>query len=79
MDKVTKFLKKRTKTEQKMLVLIMQLIIQNKLANLDIKKLKGEKSLFRVRIGNFRIIFNRVNNNNQIIKIDQRNNQTYKN
>ncbi|OGJ46908.1 hypothetical protein A2229_02830 [Candidatus Peregrinibacteria bacterium RIFOXYA2_FULL_33_7] len=79
MDKLTKFLKKRTKAEQKLLILTMKLIIAKNLTNLDVKKLKGEKTLFRVRIGSFRIIFNCLKDENKIMKINKRDDQTYKN
>jgi len=38
MDKLTKFLKKRTKAEQKLLILTMKLIIAKNLTNLDVNE-----------------------------------------
>jgi len=39
----------------------------------DIKKLKGRQEEYRIRIGNYRIILNKVSNNEFLVtKIDQR-------
>ncbi len=56
MDKITKFLLKLTTKQQKSLIEILEKIQAWNLENLDIKALSGEKNMFRIRKGKFRII-----------------------
>lgn len=60
-----------------MLMAALDLIENKKIDNLDIKKLSGFKKLYRVRVGDFRIIFLQATLKNVIIKIDNRDEQTY--
>ena len=78
MDKVTKFLRKRNKKERLLLIATIDLIVNKKINNLDIRKVKSCSNIFRVRIGDFRIIFKRDKPRNNVIKIDNKNDQTYK-
>lgn len=57
MNKLDKFLSKLDKKTRLIVEEIVLLIIENNLAMLDLKKLKGSKDLFRVRVGKIRIIF----------------------
>lgn len=45
--------------------------------NLDLKKLQGFENLYRVRIGQIRIVFSWKGNDTEIITIDNRNDNTY--
>lgn len=78
MDKWFKFLRKRSKKEQHILIEAVGLIMHQKLKGLDIKKLKGCNNIFRVRLQKFRIIFEKNKTENTIIKVDERDDQTYK-
>ena len=78
MDEITKFLKKRTAKERQILLEAVRSITENKLADLDLTKIKGEKNVFRIRIGKFRINFKKEKNDNFITKIDKRDEQTYR-
>ena len=78
MDKILKFLRRRDNKERLLLITTITLIANKKTKNLDVKKLKGLRGIFRVRIGDFRILYKKSKPKNIIIKIDKRDDQTYK-
>ncbi len=78
MDKIFKFLRKRRKKERLLLMAAIDLIERGQLEHLDIKKLTGFDKYYRVRVGKFRIIFEKIPQKNQIIKVDEKDDQTYK-
>lgn len=78
MDKILKFLRRRDNKERLLLITTITLIVNEKTKNLDVKKLKGLRGIFRVRIGDFRIIYKKSKPKNLIIKIDKRDDSTYK-
>ena len=57
---------------------VVDMIAKNDLDNTDIKKLTGYENLYRIRIGRFRIIFEKSKKGNIVIKIDEKDDQTYK-
>jgi mRNA-degrading endonuclease RelE of RelBE toxin-antitoxin system len=61
-----------------LLMAVIALIVENKLHGMDVKKVEGHDHRFRVRVGKFRIVYDRTQNGNQIIRVDLRNEQTYK-
>lgn len=75
MNKIEKFLQKLNKKEFKKTQEIISLIEEGKLTNLKVKKLKGFNNLYRVKFQKFRIIFD--NSNNEIIKVTNRDDNTY--
>ena len=77
MDKITKFLKKLSKKEQKTLGYIVDQVSRGDISGLDVKKLKGEKNIFRVRQGNLRLIFLRIKDEVRVISVGRRNDNTY--
>ncbi len=77
MDKILKFLKKRSPTERERLIFVVRAITENKLEGMDVKKLKGFDSVFRVRVGNFRIIFEKTGKENWVRSIAKRDGRTY--
>ena len=58
MDRIEKFLNSVPHL-RKRLAKVLRLIGAGKLADLDVKPLQGEKNVFRVRVGNVRILFMR--------------------
>ncbi|HAU39811.1 MAG: hypothetical protein UV80_C0002G0145 [Candidatus Peregrinibacteria bacterium GW2011_GWF2_43_17] len=78
MDKIFKFLNKRSSEERKRLILAIRLISENDLNQLDVKKLRGHSNIFRARVGNFRIIFEKIGDENHINTISKRDDRTYK-
>ena len=57
---------------------IIKNILSNTLHNLDIKKLRGEQGLFRVRKGNIRVVFFKERDVTRIIFLGRRNENMYK-
>ena len=78
-DKVTKLLTKLSKSDLKRISKTVEQITMLQLEGLDIKALKGQSGVYRVRVGNYRIIFS-VNQNKKtnILSIGRRNEKTYK-
>ena len=77
MDKISKAIKNIDSETVVKLVEVLDLLLKNDLKTLDIKKLKGQKSIFRVRVGNHRIIFTK-DVQIKILFIGHRNEKTYK-
>jgi len=76
MNQIQKLLKKLSEKERKLIKEILSDIQSGHYKNLDIKKLKGETDLFRVRKGNLRIIFT-TEKGVRILSIGRRNDTTY--
>jgi len=79
MDKIAKILQKMTAKERKALLMVL-LQIKNAHSKVPgIIKLTHRKDHFRVRVGNYRIIFHISKNTFEVIRISIRNENTYKN
>ena len=79
MDKIAKlFLKISKKDKNKLRQIITQLQDKKRWKSLDVIKLKNS-DLYRLRSGNFRIIFHKDKNSTIIDSIKLRNESTYKN
>jgi mRNA-degrading endonuclease RelE of RelBE toxin-antitoxin system len=78
MDKTEKLLKKLSKVEFHTVMTVVEQILKNEVSDLDIKKLSGQKDIFRARIGNIRIIFLKNRNDIEILEIMRRSEKTYK-
>jgi mRNA-degrading endonuclease RelE of RelBE toxin-antitoxin system len=78
-DRVQKFLLKLTGREHDMITAAILDIITGNLSYLDIKPLKGYPKHYRVRKGQFRIIFKTVGDANAIVDVCRRDDQTYSN
>ena len=78
-DKVTKLLSKLSQRDLKRIVDTVEKISKLDLEGLDVKTLKGQTSIFRVRVRSFRIIFatNQLKKT-EILSISRRNEKTYK-
>lgn len=71
-QQASKFLKKQDTTTKKRIITAI-----NKMPAGDIKKLKSRDNIYRLRVGDFRIIFDKYGKVIKIIKIDNRG-QAYK-
>jgi len=78
MDKIKKLLKKLELKEKRGLKKILSQIKIGNLKNLDLKRLKGKKDVFRVRKGSLRIIFYKIKNSIKILTIERRSSKTYR-
>lgn len=79
MDKLLKVLRKLTKKERDIIDDILSKLEANKISGLDIKKLKGQRNIFRARKGKIRIIYICKDGQINLLTIDRRNNNTYNN
>lgn len=72
MDKISKFLQKLRKSENLMLLKILYDIKHLNLHRYDIKMLKGYKGMYRLRKGDFRIIFYKKDGKGIALKLTYR-------
>lgn len=80
MDKITKALQKLNPHKKILVKKLLELIQKGSFANLDIKKLKGHKNIFRIRKGDIRIIFQEDNNKKiKLLTLENRSEKTYRN
>lgn len=77
MHKVDKFLSKLDMRRREKILAVLLQIRSGDLSHLDIKKLKGVVSRYRVRIGRCRIVFEIRQDIINIIAIDLKNDNTY--
>jgi mRNA-degrading endonuclease RelE of RelBE toxin-antitoxin system len=56
-DKIAKLLAKLPSKQLKALFVVLAKVNQGDLGDIDVKSLKGYKNRYRVRVGNYRIIF----------------------
>ncbi len=79
MDKIDKFLRKLSKAESILLARVIADIIEQGTEQYDIKKLKGYRDIYRVRVGSKRIIFRQLHDDIEILEVSLRNEKTYRN
>ena len=77
MNKIEKFLKKLSSAERKEIQEIISRIVGGKYENMDMQKMSGYVSRYRVRKGRIRIIFTLHDYGAVIEKVDFRNDNTY--
>ena len=78
MDKIDKALSKLTFKEKERIRNVIKALQLGRFDNLDIKKLKGFRDIFRVRKGGLRIVYQLLGKRIIILKIDKRKEDTYK-
>ncbi|MCB9805829.1 type II toxin-antitoxin system RelE/ParE family toxin [Candidatus Nomurabacteria bacterium] len=78
MDKISKAVKKLNSKDALKIADTIELLVKGDLKNLNIKRLKGHKDIFRVRVGNYRIIFKKEVKGVTILHIGNRDEKTYK-
>lgn len=78
-DKIAKLLAKLPPKQVKVLLVVMTKITKGNLDGLDVKSLKGHDNKYRVRVGNYRIIFAiREHGNHFVLSVAKRDEKTYK-
>jgi mRNA interferase RelE/StbE len=77
-DKIAKLLARLPPKQLAVIKAVLEQILRGEYGGLDIKMIKGQNSVFRVRIGNYRIIFKTVDKQQRIISISRRNEKTYR-
>jgi mRNA interferase RelE/StbE len=79
MDKIQKALKKLSPKEHEKIRQILRQLESGKITGFDLKKLKGRNDIFRVRKGDFRIIYKLgASGKIFILAIERRKESTYK-
>ena len=79
MDKLSKAIQKLTRKQAAQIAEIIECLLSGKTSNLNIKKLRGFKNIFRVRVGQLRIIFKQESEKIIILDIGKRSGNTYRN
>jgi len=78
MDKIKKILNKVPKNIREKILLTIFLLEKGLTKNMDIKKIRNSKKLYRIRVGKYRIFFMKEGNNLIIDNISKRDENTYK-
>lgn len=78
MNKIDKFLFKLSLKERLIAEEVLSLVKSRQFDNLNIRKLKGFNDRYRIRQARLRIIFSMDESRIEIIKIDNRDDNTYK-
>ncbi len=78
MDKIEKILRKMSRKDRKQVEAIMKKILFRDFTGVRCEKLKNYKSLFRIRIGNYRVIYFDDGNDIELKGIKRRNETTYR-
>jgi len=78
MDKITKFLSRLTQKERCRVTDVVIDIIKGEMSAYDRKKMKGYANLYRIRVGDIRIVYLEQDRERRIILIDRRNDNTYR-
>jgi mRNA-degrading endonuclease RelE of RelBE toxin-antitoxin system len=77
-DQIKKLLAKLSPKEREIIKLLIFRIKLDDTQGLDIKQLSGHANLFRVRKGSLRVVYRKTTSDILIIRIDRRNEKTYK-
>ena len=76
-DRIRKLLNRLTEKESVALIQTIERIIRGNIDDLDVKRLQGSENAYRVRKGDFRIIFQKTGAKNIIIAVERRSDNTY--
>ncbi|MFH1522919.1 MAG: hypothetical protein ABIE43_03830 [Patescibacteria group bacterium] len=76
-DKISKELKKYSPKEKRWVSIILKKIKKGDFDNLEVKKLKSRRDIYRIRKGNIRIIYRADNGKIFLITIERRTDNTY--
>jgi len=77
-DKISKAIARLSGPEQKKVWEIFDAILSGVIEGLDVKKIKNENNIFRVRFGQIRIIYRKERDKVFFVSVGRRNEKTYK-
>lgn len=77
MDKIGKVLRSLTAKERKLVREILKRVQAKDLRGFHVKKLKGREDIFRVRKGDFRIIFRMIEAHIFVLSVERKSEHTY--
>lgn len=72
MDRINKFLNKLTRDKRERLLELIQNIYDSNTHLSGLKRIVGFKDLFRIRDGEFRIVFKKTKHGNEIVNVANR-------
>ena len=78
MQRIERFLGRLDRKRRARVGEIVARIVADDLSSLDVKKLKGSRPLYRVRVGDIRIIFEKGKSGSAVLAIEWRSDTTYK-
>lgn len=78
MDKIEKALAKLSEKERKKIKQALEKLFSGDAKGLDIKRLKDRSDIFRLRVGDLRIIYRVVKDKIFVLAISRRNEKTYR-
>lgn len=78
MDKINKFIQRLSHQERSKLKKVIKQVLAGDVQNLDTKKLKRYGNIFRVRVGDNRIIFKNKDAVTRIVFVGRKSGATYK-
>ena len=78
MDYIKKVIDKFPDRDRKRVKVALRKLYLGEVATLDIKKLKGRKDIFRIRVGNIRVIYQQKDGVIIILTISRRSDTTYR-
>lgn len=78
MDKIQKALQKLNEKERNQIKQILEQLSTGNFSDFEIKKLKGKEDIFRVRKGDFRIIYRVKERKIFILVVERRRENTYR-
>lgn len=78
MDRIDKSLRRFSPKERKTALTMLQRIREDKLADFDIKKLRGYADIFRAKAGVVRVIYQRNEKGINILSLSRRDEKTYR-
>lgn len=79
MNKIDKLLKKLNARDRLRIEQVLLKLLSDQLESLDIKRLKNTEDLYRVRVGQYRVIYRYNSSGKKLIDISKRDEKTYKN
>ncbi|MGH7238232.1 MAG: hypothetical protein ACREGF_06880 [Candidatus Saccharimonadales bacterium] len=77
-DKIKKMLAKLSAQDRELIKLLILRIKLDDTEGLDIKRIQSHTDLYRIRKGRLRIVYRKNAQNFLIVRIDRRNEKTYK-
>ena len=78
MDKIDKFLAKLNKNESLKVLSAISDILSGKTSSYNLKKLKGYRDVYRIRVGTIRIIYKQLDTDIEVLDVGRRSEKTYK-
>lgn len=75
---IQKFIAKLSRHEKDFVADLIEKVISGNITGLNIKKLEGHTSTFRLRKGHFRIIYSKKDSGIEIVSVTRRSESTYR-